>query len=437
VQHAVTDDLSGVAQATCTFLSPSFQQRQSCTAVLPSPGTVLDGTFSCSIVFPRYSETGTWTAQVTLDDAVGNSQTIFPQFLLLPFEITVTSDPDALPPALTTFLFTTAVNVSAASQTVSCSMTVTDAKSGVNVAFCGFEAPHTDQAQGCAAGVPSSGTRNSGVFSCSYSMPRYADAGTWTPSVFLVDRVGNFSSPPVAGTLSVTASPEDVMAPALIDFSFSPMSVSSGEVARTVTCSFDVTDGLSGVGTAGCTFTYTDPFNPFLTQSQGCTATTPTLGTRNNGTFQCSVVIPRYSAGGLWDVDVQLMDRVGNVTDVTPVEQLDVDCSGGDIETTCRFASKTTLSWDALTDAEQYNVYRGDLADMIDLDMDQLPDGGYGTCQNTRDSDLTDTAFVDTDIPTLGPNGFCYLVSYTSSGVELGLGYSSFGNARVVDTPCP
>ena len=142
------------------------------------------------------------------------------------------------------------------------------------------------------------------------------------------------------------------------------------------------------------------------------------------------------TAAGCGTGDVQLTDRVGNVTDVFPTDQLDVDCSGGDIETTCRFSDKTTLTWDALTDADRYNVYRGDLAGMIDLDLDQLPDGGYGTCQNARDADLTDTTFVDTDVPVLVQIGFHYLVSYTSTDVELGLGASSFGDARTVGTPC-
>jgi hypothetical protein len=214
----VTDDLSGVTAATCTFVSPTFQQTRTCTATTPTSGTPTAGVFSCVIAFPRYSPAGTWTAQVTLGDAVGNSQTVFPQFMALPYQLAVTSDPDTLPPAVTNLGFTpTSVNVSAAGQNVTCNMTVTDLKSGVDVAICSFQAPNSDQTQGCAAITPTTGTRNSGVFSCTFQMPRYSDAGGWTAGAFLSDRVGNFGFGG-SGTLTVTSSPEDIVAPSLTNF---------------------------------------------------------------------------------------------------------------------------------------------------------------------------------------------------------------------------
>jgi len=433
----VTDDLAGVANATCTFVSPTFQQRQSCTAVAPSAGTPTGGTYSCSITFPRYSQSGIWTAQVALSDAVGNTQNFFPQFLLFPYQIAVTSDQDVLAPALTTLAFTPAVNVSAAAQIVTCTMTVTDAKAGVETAFCGFQAPNSNQSQGCAAITPSTGTRNSGTFSCMLTLPRYSDAGNWTPSVLLFDRVGNVAIPAAAGTLAVTASPEDVTAPSLTGFSFAPTAVNVGAAAAMVACTMNVSDALAGVSSASCTFSYTDPFNPLLVQSQSCVAVAPSAGTRNSGTFQCSVMIPRYSAGGLWDTDVELMDLVGNSNPIVRAEQLDVDCGGGAAaETTCRFTNHTTLEWDPVAGATRYNVYRGNISGMTDTNLDQLPDGGYGTCQNARDGNLTDTVFVDADVPTTGQIGFHYLVSFTAGGVEQGLGESSFGIPRTV-TPCP
>jgi len=434
----VTDDLAGVSAATCSFRSPSFLHTQSCTATTPSAGTPTGGTFSCSVPFPRYAESGTWTATVDLTDAVGNTQTIDPQFQGLPFALTVTSNPDLIPPALTGFSFTpTAVTVSAAPQTVTCNMTVTDALSGVNTATCLFQAPNSNQAQGCVATAPTApGTRNSGTFSCVLTIPRYADAGTWVPAVYLQDLVGNFAMPAASGTLAVTASPEDVAAPSLTSFSFTPTAVSTGAASKTVSCSMGVADATAGVDTATCSFTYTDPFDPFLTQTQSCTATVPASGTRNSGTFQCNVVLPRYSVAGLWDANVQLADLVGNSVDLPQVEQLTVDCNAGDPETTTRFSNKTTLTWTAVTGATRYNLYRGNISGLVDANADHRPDGGYGTCQNSRDPNLTDLTFTDTDVPTTTQKGFHYLVSYTSGGVEKGLGYDSLSNARTV-TACP
>jgi hypothetical protein len=435
----VSDDLSGTASASCTFFSPSFMQTASCAATTPTSGSPVNGTFSCDVPFPAFSESGVWTAQVTLVDAVENQMSYQPQLLGFSYQVTVTSTPDTLAPTLSNFTINPpSVNVSAASQNVTCTMTVTDALSGVDVAFCAFEAPGSNQGRGCVSIAPSSGTRLNGVFACTFPMFRYSDAGNWQPTVFLRDRVGNFIASPGVAPLVVTATPEDIIAPSLNAFTFLPTSITTGDGVSVVTCSFTVADTLSGVATASCAFSYTDPLNPFLSQSQECTAANPTSGTRQSGTFQCSAVIPRYSAGGLWDVDVQLVDVVGNEFVTTPAQQLDVDCSTGDVETTIRFTNKTTLTWDAIGIADRYNVYRGTLAGMIDLGpIDQLPDGGYGTCRNATDANLTDTTFVDAAVPTLAEIGFHYLVSYTSGGIEMGLGYSSYGTARTVGTPCP
>jgi len=85
--------------------------------------------------------------------------------------------------------------------------------------------------------------------------------------------------------------------------------------------------------------------------------------------------------------------------------------------------------------ATRYNLYRGALAGLIDVNLDHLPDGGYGTCQNSRDPNLTDLLFVDGDVPAAS-QGYFYLVGYTSGGIQKGLGVNSFGLPRSV-TPCP
>jgi len=61
----------------------------------------------------------------------------------------------------------------------------------------------------------------------------------------------------------------------------------------------------------------------------------------------------------------------------------------------------------------------------------------YGTCQNATDPNLTDTQFIDNAVPNGTQKGFHYLVSYTSGGVEKGLGKRSDGTPRSVSVPCP
>jgi len=443
----LTDALSGVASATCAFTSPDLQYRQSCTAAAPTSGTPQNGTWSCVITFPRYSQSGVWTARVSAPDAVGNTGfgPIDPSSGGFASTLTVTSDPDIVAPALTTFTaLPGAVAVSAAAQNVTCTMTMTDAKSGVAFASCQLSAPAASSTQtvACGAAAPTSGTRNNGVFSCVATIPRYADAGTWTSSVFAIDQVGNVASFTPAATVVVTSVPEDVVDPSLVPATtdFNPKTISVGSGSKPVVCTMGVADSPAGVDTATCSFSITGfvPPTDFINQFQSCTASAPNSGTRNSGTFQCTVNFPRYSAGGSWTGSVSLTDLAGNASENALATTLTVDCGAGELETTCRFAAnKTSLTWDVVAGATQYNVYRGPQTNLVDANADHLPDGGYGTCQNSRDAVLTDTTFVDADIPSAAQKGFFYLVSYKLGGVEKGLGTNSFATARTVAAPCP
>jgi len=448
----LTDALSGVTSATCTFTSPApaLAYRQSCTAVAPTSGTTQNGVWSCVITFPRYSQSGSWTAGVTggaavsgvsATDAVGNSASINPADQGLPSVLTITSDPDVIAPALTTFTVPPgAVNVSAAPQNVTCNMTLTDAKSGVAFASCQLSAPAASSTQtaACGAAAPTSGTRNNGLFSCVATIPRYADAGTWTSAVLAIDQVGNIASLPSATTLAVTAVPEDIVVPSLVlaTSDFNPKTISVGGGSKSVVCTMGVADSPAGVNTATCSFSifgFTPEFD-LINQRQSCTATVPFSGTRNSGTFQCTVVIPRYAAGGMWDWSVSLDDLAGNSFNYMQTLKLNVSCDAGDLETTCRFANRTTLTWDAVAGATRYNVYRGPQSNLIDTaPPDHLPDLGYGTCLAFP----TVTTLVDPVIASVSEKGFFYLVSYKLGGVEKGLGTNSFGTVRTVASPCP
>ncbi len=439
----LTDALSGVTSASCLVLSPGSVYSQSCNAAALTSGTPQNGVWSCVITFPRYSQSGVWTAIVSAPDAAGNSASIDPSLDGFPSALTITSDPDIVAPALTLFsLSPTAVTVSVAAQNVTCNMTMTDVKSGVAFAACQLTAPviSSEQTASCAATVPTSGTRNNGLFSCVLSIPHFADAGTWASSVVAIDQAGNVASLTPAATLAVTSVPEDIIVPSLSNFDFNPKTISVGGGPKSVVCTMGVADTPAGVNTATCSFSifgFTPEFE-LINQRQSCTATVPFSGTRNSGTFQCTVVIPRYAAGGMWDVSATLDDTVGNSFDYPQALKLNVLCDAGDPETTCRFAAnKTSLTWDAVSGATRYNVYRGPQTNLVDTNLDHLPDGGYGTCQNSRDAILTDTTFVDTDLPSVAQKGFFYLVSYMSSGVEKGLGANSFGTARTVAGPCP
>jgi hypothetical protein len=122
-------------------------------------------------------------------------------------------------------------------------------------------------------------------------------------------------------------------------------------------------------------------------------------------------------------------DAVGNGSDYVPATPLTVGCSSAaDPESTLSWSDKTTLTWNAIAGATRYNVYRGDLASLATL---------YGLCQNSRDPNLTDLQFLETQDPSPAGQAFNFLVSYASGGVEKGLGKRSSGAPRTVSSPCP
>jgi hypothetical protein len=442
-EMALTDGLSGVAEATCSFRAPGFIQTRSCVATAPSAGDRNDGTFSCSVDLPRYAESGTWRASVTAVDVTGNTVLVsdveLEFFLFLPVNLPVTSTPDLLPPALTGFDFNPKTpDVSAGVVGVSCSVGVTDALAGVNRIICFFQLPSDDFGYACLAFTPSSGNRNNGTFSCDVPVPQYSADGDWAATVVLYDEVGNsafFDGPTLQGlghpaTLAVTSSPVDGAAPLLTDFDFNPKTLDVASSAGMVACSADLTDNLAGVGFVTCTFQ-----SASLLQRAECSSSVPVTGSDTNGTFDCNLVIPQYSDGGIWKASLEVFDRVGNLLEEDastlaaaghPTD-LDVDCGVSSTAFFIRFISMTTITWDPVTDAFFYNVYRGDLAGL---------DVTYGTCQNANDPNPTDTIYVDTENPPPG-QGFSYLVSYRLISGEAGLGTRSNGDPRVVAPPCP
>ena len=102
-------------------------------------------------------------------------------------------------------------------------------------------------------------------------------------------------------------------------------------------------------------------------------------------------------------------------------------------------ADGTTLRWGTMAGAQQYNVYRGDAAALIDSDGDGLPDDGYGDCVNSLDDSpggLLDTIFPADERPAPG-QAHTYLVAAATPDGEKGLGFTSLGLDRWVPSTCP
>jgi len=99
-------------------------------------------------------------------------------------------------------------------------------------------------------------------------------------------------------------------------------------------------------------------------------------------------------------------------------------------------ADKATVTWEAVSTATSYVVYRGLLSALVDLDLDGLPDNDFGDCMTHLDGDPTDLLFFDPDDPGAG-DGFYYLVGFVGADGATGLGNTSAGMQREPNVACP
>lgn len=97
---------------------------------------------------------------------------------------------------------------------------------------------------------------------------------------------------------------------------------------------------------------------------------------------------------------------------------------------------KTTMNWPPLLGVASYQIFRGDLAGLVDANHDGLPDAGYGTCVTGDDPNPADAQFVDPTMPDEG-GGFFYLKAIVDGGTVRGLGVTSAGKLRVPGVACP
>ena len=95
------------------------------------------------------------------------------------------------------------------------------------------------------------------------------------------------------------SSVSDGTPPQLIGFDFNPKSVDVTTGSADVTCSFIVTDDLSGINYSRCSFK-----PPSGSPARGCFAYPPST--------ECSFSVPQYSEEGTWRPDLVIQDNIGN-----------------------------------------------------------------------------------------------------------------------------
>ena len=218
----LTDNLSGVQEATAAFVSPSGEQKVIGSFSLSS-GTATDGSFEAPATFPQFSEAGIWQiAYINLRDQANNFTTLSTedlQAMEFPTAVEVEGAEDTQPPKLIALeIEPSSIDTSAAKQLVTLNAHLTDNLSGVQEATAAFVSPSGEQ-KVIGSFSLSSGTATDGSFEAPATFPQFSEAGIWQIAyINLRDQANNFT----------TLSTEDLQA---MEF---PTAVEVGAVVPTV-----------------------------------------------------------------------------------------------------------------------------------------------------------------------------------------------------------
>ena len=324
----ITDDLSGFDFGNFLFLSPSGQQVISggYNAPFRVSGNSLDGVYQVSASIPQFSEAGTWRViQVFLRDQVGNTAVLSQSDLIsrgFPTELVVNGGPDLAPPDLAEFSFDpTSIDVSAGAQNLTLTLRITDTLSGFDFGNFLFLSPSGQQviSGGYNAPFRVSGNSLDGVYQVSASVPQFSEAGTWRLiQVFLRDQVGNttilsesdVSSRGFPTQLQVISNPQDITAPNLTQFSFSPATIDTSAASQSVKLTLRIADDISGFEFGN--FLFLSPSGQQV-NSGGYNSPNRISGNALDGIYEVTTTFPQFSEVGPWRlIQVFLRDGVGN-----------------------------------------------------------------------------------------------------------------------------
>jgi len=324
----ITDDLSGFEFGSFIFISPSGQQISSAgfNAQHRITGNSLDGVYEVPTTIPQFSEAGTWhVIQLFLRDSVGNSA-VFSQSDLIsrgfPSELVVNGGPDLASPDLVEFSFNpTSIDVSTGAQNLTLTLRITDALSGFEFGSFIFISPSGNQiiSGGYNFAHRVSGDSHDGVYQVTASVPQFSEAGTWRViQMFLRDAVGNsavlsesdVSSRGFPTQLQVISDPQDITAPSLTQFSFTPATIDTSTAPQSVTITLRITDDVSGFEFGS--FIFLSPSGQQV-NSGGYNSAHRISGNAFDGVYEITTTFPQFSEIGAWRViQVFLRDAVGN-----------------------------------------------------------------------------------------------------------------------------
>ena len=301
-------------------------------------GTTRDGIWAATIRVPRYIAPGPRDVDVTVRDRVGrwSAPTISGAYTV----IDTVADQE-MPVLQSLSLDRTAVDVRAASQSITATVHVTDDLAGpTDLYLCPAHAfptgtPSFRQAGGCEAMNQTSGDPRDSTWEATYVVPKGAPSGTWNFEVWISDAAGNFDNdfwfgpdelaaigptnepryraiPDGGGVFTVQGTPQDLNAPVLTSLTLSPSTVDTTTGAVQVTADIAGTDieGTTGAGLFIAGYPgYPD--NPNWTDSiQVAWVQDFQLisGTPQDGVWRATFVVPGGTPNGSYFIQASLED---------------------------------------------------------------------------------------------------------------------------------
>jgi hypothetical protein len=325
VALGLSDAQSGVASGTFV-LEPQSGLSAAISGSFYGPpatgnGTINNGTWQVEVTIPQFVAPGTWQIdRLDVFDNAGNSHSYGTADLrvLGTTTFTVQSTPDTTPPAVSAISFSpNPADVSTGAQQVTVTVTATDAGSGVNTAFLTVASPNGNEIPLEADGFTlSSGTAQSGTWTATVSVPRYAVAGSWPVSeLSITDKAFNTAvygpdntALPAYTPLRVTDTNPDTTAPKVTGIGIQPASVDVSHGQQDVTLDFHATDAQSGV--TGVSYVATSPSG-----EQQLSGNIDSLfsGTPQDGHWDAVLTLGSHAEAGTWTISsVGATDAVGN-----------------------------------------------------------------------------------------------------------------------------
>ena len=235
---------------------------------------------------------------------------------------------DVAPPAIQSLTFTpTSIDVSSGPANVTFSLHVTDNLSGASSVRVFLANPgRTVTVLGIL--VRTAGTPQDGMWTGTVQVPQFATAGTWQlSSVQVLDFAGN-NAQIVTAVLASNGFPTDVVvtsnpdtqAPTVVGVNVSPATFDVSSTDQTLTVDLQVTDNLAGAALTPCGPNDFSNFavvlrSPSGAQNRWLWSSTFSLisGTRLNGVWRGTGVMPRFSEAGTWRIQQLLVaDCAGN-----------------------------------------------------------------------------------------------------------------------------